>query len=142
MLKGMARKNKDSLGNPDSPRATVQQCYDALVDALHACKFGKEPGDPAVEPLTPSERKTLKHVIANWWGSGRFGKGTMHRGVNATYSQSGTKRSPNSKAAMLRGGKKAKVATPRSMEFETPTGGGETAGAAADAEGANADEIE
>ena len=71
MLRGFARRNPDPLGNPDSTKAAVVQRYDALCDALHACKHNTVVGAEDYEPPTAEEKKKLKHALSNWWSSPR-----------------------------------------------------------------------
>ena len=72
MLRGMARRNPDALGNPDSTKGAVVQRYDAMCNALHAGKLLTVVGAEDYEPPTAEEeKKKLKHALSNWWSSPR-----------------------------------------------------------------------
>jgi len=120
-LMGMAKMNPESLGNPESNKASVRERYDAIVSAIHAVKLGLAPNDPNLEVLPADEKKRLRAAVANWWSSARFGCGTMYRGINANWDAEGKARTPNTKTLMKRGTKRP---APHQLEMDTPVGRG------------------
>ena len=114
-----AKRNSDALGNPDSIKIAIVERYEAMCNALHACKLGTVVGAEDYEPPSPEEMKRQK-MPSPTGGAARgtlatefcvcasLGAGTMSRGINANYDQDGNKRSASTRKAMLRGGGKKK----------------------------------
>jgi len=67
MLVGMARSSSGPMGNPESTKESARLRYEKIAGALHATKLGLPIGDSRIDPLSPSDLRTLKHAIAHWW---------------------------------------------------------------------------
>ena len=67
MLVGMARSSSEPMGNPESTKESVRLRYEKIAGALHATKLGLPIGDSRIDPLSPSDLRTLKHATAHWW---------------------------------------------------------------------------
>ena len=86
----MARLHPGPLGNADHPRN--YEIYDAICLRMHAKAQGLPHTDPQLTPLNPQEKMRMRKAIYNWWNNASHNHGTMHRGINHKWDQSGKTR--------------------------------------------------